>query len=183
MNIQPLDLPGVYVIEPTIAEDHRGFFVESYNKGVMHSLGIKDEFIQDNQSLSLSAGTIRGLHFQVGSYSQTKLVRVLSGAIYDVVVDIREGSPTFGKWTGVTLSEANRRQLYVPKGFAHGICTLVDRTQILYKVDQYYSSNHDRGIVWNDPHLGIDWPVSYPILSDKDSQLPTLKESEMKYNL
>ncbi|MDF2664113.1 MAG: dTDP-4-dehydrorhamnose 3,5-epimerase, partial [Paenibacillus sp.] len=113
--------------------------------------------------------------------AQTKLVRVLTGAVYDVAVDIRKGSPTFGKWIGVVLSEDNKRQIVVPKGFAHGICTLVPNTQLLYKVDEYYSPEHDRGILWNDPELGIDWPASAPILSAKDQGQPPLKDAEIDF--
>lgn len=134
------------------------------------------QFIQDNESLSLRAGTIRGLHYQCGRYAQAKLVRVLSGVIFDVVVDLRKGSRTYGQWTGVVLSEANRRQLFVPRGFAHGICTLTDHARVLYKVDQHYRPEADRGIIWNDPDLGIEWPISSAILSDKDRWLPRLAE-------
>ncbi|EJW18350.1 putative dTDP-4-dehydrorhamnose 3,5-epimerase [Paenibacillus alvei DSM 29] len=145
----------------------------------LNELGIYFNFIQDNQSLSLETGVIRGLHFQLNPKAQTKLIRVISGAIYDVIVDIRKSSSTFGQWVGVILSEHNHRQLLVPKGFAHGFCTLTPNTQVLYKVDEYYSPDHDRGIRWDDPSLGIDWPTSKPILSDKDRLLPVLKEAEI----
>ncbi|MGE7636049.1 dTDP-4-dehydrorhamnose 3,5-epimerase [Peribacillus simplex] len=174
-------LVGVYIIEPDVYGDHRGFFMESYNQEKFKELGIHYTFIQDNHSLSEQAGTIRGLHYQLNQRAQTKLVRVLSGALYDVVVDIRVGSPTFGEWVGVILSEENKRQLLVPKGFAHGICTLVNNTQILYKVDEYYSPEHDRGIYWNDPQLDINWPVANPILSEKDQQLPLLDNAENNF--
>ncbi|TMV53056.1 dTDP-4-dehydrorhamnose 3,5-epimerase [Paenibacillus mesophilus] len=174
-------LPGVFLLEPVVHGDHRGFFMESYTRSKLEQIGLTYDFVQDNQSLSAQAGVIRGLHYQLSAKAQTKLVRVLAGAVYDVVVDIRKGSPTFGQWIGVLLSEDNKRQIVVPKGFAHGICTLVPNTQLLYKVDEYYSPEHDRGIVWNDPGLGIDWPVSAPILSAKDGSQPTLAEAEIDF--
>jgi dTDP-4-dehydrorhamnose 3,5-epimerase len=150
--------------------------MESYNRRAFREVGITLEFVQDNHSLSEAAGIVRGLHYQSEPMAQNKLVRVLAGAIYDVAVDIRPDSPTFGHWVGVVLTEENKRQLFVPKGFAHGFCTLVPNTQVLYKVDQYYSPEHDRGILWNDPDLGIDWPVRNPKLSEKDKNLPLLRE-------
>lgn len=182
MNVTPLKLTDAFVLEPVVHGDHRGFFMESYNNSLFHQHGITSNFIQDNQSLSAEAGVLRGLHYQLNPKAQTKLVRVLTGAIYDVIVDIRKSSPTFGQWVGVILSEHNHRQLLVPKGFAHGFCTLVPNTQVLYKVDEYYSPEHDRGILWNDPALGIDWPTSNPILSDKDQRHPPLKDAEMNYD-
>ncbi|MGG4107937.1 dTDP-4-dehydrorhamnose 3,5-epimerase [Paenibacillus lautus] len=182
MNVTPLKLTDAFVLEPVVHGDHRGFFMESYNNSLFHQHGITSNFIQDNQSLSAEAGVLRGLHYQLNPKAQTKLVRVLTGAIYDVIVDIRKSSPTFGQWVGVILSEHNHRQLLVPKGFAHGFCTLVPNTQVLYKVDEYYSPEHDRGILWNDLALGIDWPTSNPILSDKDQRHPPLKDAEMNYD-
>ena len=170
------NLEGVYLLEPTVFEDHRGFFMESYNKKDLEELGLYYDIVQDNHSLSVKAGVLRGLHFQIEPKAQTKIVRVLSGAIYDVVVDIRKGSPTFGKWQGFILTAENKRQIVVPKGFAHAILTLVPNTEILYKVDEYYSPQHDRAIRWNDPDLNIDWPVSNPILSEKDANAPLLRE-------
>jgi len=155
--------------------------MESYNQEVFHRLGLDYHFVQDNQSLSKETGVIRGLHFQLNPKAQTKVVRVLAGAIYDVAVDIRKSSPTFGQWVGVILSEENKRQLVIPKGFAHGFCTLVPNTIVAYKVDEYYSPENDRGILWNDPELNIDWPTSNPILSDKDKNHPVLKEAEINF--
>lgn len=169
-------LKGVYILEPTVFEDHRGFFMESYNKKDFEEIGLYYDLIQDNHSLSVKAGVLRGLHFQLNPKAQTKIVRVLSGAIYDVVVDIRKGSPTFGKWQGFILTSENKRQIVVPKGFAHGVLTLVPNTQIMYKVDEYYSPDHDRSIRWNDPDLAIDWPISEPILSEKDAKAPFLRD-------
>ncbi len=169
-------LKGVYILEPTVFEDHRGFFVESYNKKDFEEIGLYYDFVQDNHSLSVKAGVLRGLHFQLNPKAQTKVVRVLDGAIYDVVVDIRKGSPTFGKWQGFVLTSENKRQILVPKGFAHGILTLVPNTQIMYKVDEYYSPEYDRSIRWDDKDLAIEWPISQPILSEKDANAPFLKD-------
>lgn len=179
MKVTSLHLQGAKLLDPVVHGDHRGFFMESYNEKIMHAIGITHHFIQDNQSLSAEPGVLRGLHYQLNPKAQTKLIRVISGAIYDVIVDIRIDSPTFGQWQGFILSEYNKRQLLVPKGFAHGFCTLVPNTQVLYKVDEYYSPEHDRGIAWNDPELGIDWPIESPILSEKDTRHPLLKDASI----
>ncbi|CAN7722973.1 dTDP-4-dehydrorhamnose 3,5-epimerase [Paenibacillus sp. LjRoot153] len=171
----------VLLLEPRVFSDNRGFFMESYNQQKFLELGMEYLFLQDNHSLSVQSGVIRGLHYQLNPKAQTKLVRVVAGAIYDVVVDIRRSSPTFGQWAGIILSAENKRQLLVPKGFAHGFCTLVPNTEVVYKVDQYYSPEHDRGILWNDPALNIDWPTSKPILSDKDQKLSLLKDVEINF--
>jgi dTDP-4-dehydrorhamnose 3,5-epimerase len=181
LEIQQTRLSGVSILEPKVFLDPRGFFMESYNQAKLSEVGLTYHFIQDNHSLSVEAGVLRGLHYQLNPKAQTKLVRVLKGAIYDVVVDIRKGSSTFGQWIGVILSESNKRQLLVPKGFAHGFCTLVPNTEVLYKVDEYYSPENDRGILWNDPALGIDWPVSNPILSEKDQKHPLLKDADINF--
>ncbi|MFC5447333.1 dTDP-4-dehydrorhamnose 3,5-epimerase [Paenibacillus aestuarii] len=181
MKVITTKLPEVVVLEPKAYGDHRGFFMESYNRQLLAQFGIHHEFVQDNHSLSVEAGTLRGLHYQLAPKAQTKLVRVLAGAVYDVVVDVRQGSPRFGQWVGVILSAENKRQILVPQGFAHGICTLVANTELMYKVDQYYSPEHDRGILWNDPELAIDWPVSAPVLSDKDRQQPPLRQAELNF--
>ncbi|NMM54262.1 dTDP-4-dehydrorhamnose 3,5-epimerase [Paenibacillus aquistagni] len=182
MKLSPLKLDGAVILEPVVHGDHRGFFMESYNEQVMEQLGIKYDFIQDNQSLSTEPGVLRGLHYQLNPKAQSKLIRVLTGAIYDVILDIRKSSPTFGQWIGVILSEYNKRQLLVPKGFAHGFCTLTPNTQVLYKVDEYYSPENDHGIIWNDPALDIDWPISEPLLSDKDRKHPTLANAELNFD-
>jgi dTDP-4-dehydrorhamnose 3,5-epimerase len=181
MRITHTTLSGVWLLEPIVFGDSRGYFIESYNKRRFHELGIGFDLLQDNESVSLDAGTLRGLHYQLDPMGQTKVVRVLSGAIYDVAVDIRKSSSTYGEWLGFVLTAENKRQLVVPRGFAHGICTLVPNTKILYKVDNYYSSQHDRGIIWNDAELKIDWPVSEPILSDKDREQPTLANAENNF--
>ncbi|MFN3844083.1 MAG: dTDP-4-dehydrorhamnose 3,5-epimerase [Rehaibacterium terrae] len=169
-------LKSVYIIEPTAFYDERGFFMESYNKREFEELGIFIDFVQDNHSLSVKAGTLRGLHFQLEPKAQTKLVRCIKGAIYDVIVDLRKGSPTFGKWISVILTEENKRQVLVPKGFAHGFLTLVPNTEVVYKVDEYWYPEYDRSLLWCDPDLNIDWPARDPILSPKDKNAPTLKE-------
>lgn len=153
-------------------EDKRGFFLESYNKTRWKENGIDIEFIQDNHSLSRSPGVIRGMHFQKEPFAQTKLVRVLAGGIYDVVVDLRKSSKTFGKWFGVYLNAENHKWLLIPKGFAHGFCTIAPNTQVIYKVDQLYSKDHEEGIIWNDSNLNINWPIKNPVLSEKDTLLP-----------
>ncbi|MEK8131076.1 dTDP-4-dehydrorhamnose 3,5-epimerase [Paenibacillus filicis] len=178
MNIISTKLDGVFIIEPPVFGDNRGFFLESYNAAKFEQAGLHFSFVQDNHSLSVEAGIIRGLHYQLQPKAQTKLVRVAAGAIYDVAVDIRQSSPSFGKWVGVILSASNKRQLLVPKGFAHGFCTLVPNTEVLYKVDELYSPEHDRGIAWNDHELAIDWPTQTPILSIKDGTHPALKDAK-----
>lgn len=182
MNKFPTKLEGVYILQPVPHEDNRGFFMESYNSQKLAELGIHHQFVQDNHSLSLDAGVLRGLHYQLNPKAQTKLVRVVAGVIYDVVVDIRKSSLTFGQWVGVILSSTNKRQLLVPRGFAHGFCTLAPNTEVLYKVDEYYSAEQDRGILWSDPALQIDWPVFTPILSDKDRQHPLLADAEINFD-
>jgi dTDP-4-dehydrorhamnose 3,5-epimerase len=175
-------LKGVYILEPTIFEDNRGFFMESYNKKDFEEIGLYFDFVQDNHSLSVHVGVLRGLHFQLNPKAQTKVVRCLKGVIYDVVVDLRKGSPTYKKWIGVILSEHNKRQIVVPKGFAHGVLTLVPNTEILYKVDEYYSPEHDMSIRYDDPDIGIEWPINNPILSEKDKNALYLMDVEDKIN-
>ncbi|MBB3110537.1 dTDP-4-dehydrorhamnose 3,5-epimerase [Paenibacillus phyllosphaerae] len=181
MKVQPARLAGVKWIEPTVFEDHRGFFMESYNAAEYARNGIAATFVQDNHSLSAEAGVLRGLHYQLHPKAQTKLVRVVAGSILDVVVDLRSGSPTFGQWESFVLSAANKRQLLVPVGFAHGFCTLEANTEVLYKVDEVYSPTHERGIAWNDPALSIDWPVTNPTLSAKDQIYPSLSDAELDF--
>jgi dTDP-4-dehydrorhamnose 3,5-epimerase len=181
MNIIKTKFEDAVLIEPKVFGDHRGFFTESYNKEIFKQNGIDMDFIQDNHSLSQQPGTLRGMHYQLNDKVQTKLVRVTRGAIYDVIVDIRKGSPTYGEWQGFILSADNKRQLLVPKGFAHGFCTIVENTEVQYKVDELYSPEHDRGIAWNDPALNIDWPFNNPVLSDKDTKHPTLAEADNNF--
>ncbi|MCJ7987223.1 dTDP-4-dehydrorhamnose 3,5-epimerase [Priestia sp. OVL9] len=181
MNIIKTKFEDAVLIEPKVFGDHRGFFTESYNKEMFQQNGIDIEFIQDNHSLSQQSGTLRGMHYQLKDKAQTKLVRVTRGAIYDVIVDIRKGSPTYGEWQGFILSADNKRQLLVPKGFAHGFCTIVENTEVQYKVDELYSPEHDRGIAWNDSALNIDWPFNSPVLSDKDTKHPTLADADNNF--
>ncbi|NGY85890.1 dTDP-4-dehydrorhamnose 3,5-epimerase [Bacillus megaterium] len=181
MNIIKTKFEDAVLIEPKVFGDHRGFFTESYNKEIFKQNGIDMDFIQDNHSLSQQPGTLRGMHYQLNDKAQTKLVRVTRGAIYDVIVDIRKGSPTYGEWQGFILSVDNKRQLLVPKGFAHGFCTIVENTEVQYKVDELYSPEHDRGIAWNDPALNIDWPFNNPVLSEKDTEHPTLAEADNNF--
>ncbi|MFM6949717.1 MAG: dTDP-4-dehydrorhamnose 3,5-epimerase [Novosphingobium sp.] len=164
------------VIRPRRFEDPRGWFSESWNRARLESAGIVIDFCQDNHSFSHPAGTLRGLHYQAPPFAQTKLVRCLRGRIFDVAVDIRRSSPTFGQWAGLELSAANGKQLLIPAGYAHGFLTLEPDCEIAYKVDAYYSAESDGGLAWNDPAIGIDWPLASgdPVLSDKDRSLPAL---------
>lgn len=176
MQVIETAIPDVKIIIPKKFGDHRGFFAETYNKRALAEAGINIDFIQDNQSLSVQKGVLRGLHFQLPPFAQDKLVRVLRGAVYDVAVDIRRSSPTFGKHVAVELTAESFQQLLVPAGFAHGFVTLTENTEAFYKVNNYYSPQHDRGILWNDPALNIDWPLPAKdvILSDKDQKQPLL---------
>lgn len=178
INVTKTNLTDVLIVEPAVFGDHRGFFTESYSEEDFKAAGITANFVQDNHSLSSQAGVLRGLHFQKGAAAQTKLIRVVTGAVLDVIVDIRKGSPTYGKWEGYILSEANHRQLLVPKGFAHGFVTLTDNVNFLYKCDNYYNAEADGGIAFDDPDLAIDWPIDIKkaVLSEKDQHHPTLKE-------
>ena len=178
MHLKPHAIPDVKLMTPVRHGDHRGFFSEVYNRRALLSEGVDIDFVQDNHSLSTERGTVRGLHFQVPPFAQAKLVRVLSGSAFDVAVDLRRGSPTFGRHVSVTLSAAEGNQILVPAGFAHGLMTLQPRTEVLYKVSDYYAPDHDRGILWNDPALEIDWPITGPeaVVSDKDLAQPTLAD-------
>lgn len=174
MKVIETELPGVIVIEPDVFEDRRGFFLETWSKSRYADTGIDESFVQDNVSRS-SQGILRGLHFQ-NPQMQGKLVQVLSGEVFDAAVDIRTGSPTFGRWTAVRLSAENHRQMYVPAGFAHGFCVLSDNAIFSYKCTDYYNSSAEKGVIWNDPDVGIDWPIDEPVLSQRDSALPRLKD-------
>jgi dTDP-4-dehydrorhamnose 3,5-epimerase len=173
MEIKTTALREVLLFKPRRFADSRGYFVETFNQRLLAEAGVGVQFVQDNQSFSAKAGTIRGLHFQLPPAAQTKLVRVLHGSIFDVAIDLRQGSPTFGRWIGETLTAAGGEQLLIPCGFAHAFCTLEDDTEVAYKVDDFYSPKCECGIIWNDPDLHIDWPIAPDgaILSDKDSKL------------
>lgn len=176
LSIEPTALPDVKIVRTKVFADSRGYFVETYNRQAFVSAGIADEFVQDNLSLSTQVGTIRGLHFQIFPFAQAKLVRVGRGRILDVAVDLRRSSPTYGRHVAMELSGESGLQLLIPIGFAHGFCTLEPDTEVCYKVTSHYSAAHDRGLAWNDPALGIDWPVDplSAVLSDKDAQNPPL---------
>ncbi len=175
-----LEIPEVILIKPKVFEDERGFFMETFKKEDFEKIGITNEFIQDNHSKS-KYGVLRGLHFQRSPYEQAKLVRCIRGIIFDVVVDIRRNSPTFGKYVGVILSEFNKLILYVPRGFAHGFLTLSEVAEVIYKVDNKYAPEYEGGIIWNDPTININWPyVENIILSEKDKKWPTLNEAKEK---
>ena len=202
-NFTRLAIPDVILIEPAVFPDERGFFMESYKYSEFSAFGIKERFVQHNHSRSVK-GVLRGLHFQKNSKAQGKLVRVVVGEIFDVAVDLRlaraiekdgsiswalaraikrdgsiswaKGSPTYGKWVGETLSAENKRMLYIPPGFAHGFCVLSEVAEILYKTTEEYAPEYDAGIIWDDPEIGIRWPIEHPIISAKDAALPFLKE-------
>jgi len=176
MEVIATDLPEVKIIVPKRVGDSRGFFSETYRRDALSNAGIDCDFLQDNHSLSEKKGTLRGLHFQTPPHSQAKLVRVVRGAVFDAVVDIRHGSPNFGKSIAAVLSAENGRQMFVPAGFAHAFLTLEPATEVIYKVDDYYAPDCEGGIIWNDPQIGIEWPIEQPILSAKDAQLGRLAE-------
>lgn len=183
MKMTPTRIPGVLLLEPRVFGDHRGFFCETYSRRQFVAQGLDVDFVQDNEAFSTQPGVLRGLHFQTHPMSQAKLVRVGRGAVFDVVVDLRKGSPAFGLWQGFTLSAANFQQLFVPAGLAHGYMTLEADTQFLYKVDRYYSPEHDGGISALDPELGIVWPDLPPIMSDRDLRLPPLSEFRSPFTM
>jgi len=177
MEFKPTLFADAWVVKPNVFADERGFFLESYSAAAFAQIGLdKTVFVQDNHSLSRTKGVLRGLHFQRPPFSQTKILRVTRGAIYDVIVDLRPSSPTYRKWQGFELSTDNFLMLVVPQGFAHGFCTLVADTEVLYKVDCVYTPSHDGGVRWDDPTLCVDWPVKDPTLSSKDQQLPLLAD-------
>ncbi|MFB9974596.1 dTDP-4-dehydrorhamnose 3,5-epimerase [Allobacillus sp. SKP2-8] len=183
MKFTKTKLNEVVVVEPKVFGDHRGWFMETYNELNFSEAGINVKFVQDNQSFSAAKGTLRGLHYQLNPKAQTKLVRCTKGAIYDVAVDIRKGSSTFGKWFGIELTAENKKQLLIPKGFAHGFMALTKDVEVQYKVDELYAPECDRGIIWNDPTIGIKWPMDIdPILSGKDEKAPVLNDAENNFS-
>ena len=175
-KFQRLEIPDVILIEAQAFEDGRGLFVETYKRSIFSTNGIDDTFVQDNYSHSLR-GVLRGLHYQKHPKAQAKLVTVLKGEIFDVAVDIRRGSSTYGRWVGETLTAKDCRLIYMPVGFAHGFCVLSEQADVLYKVTAEYAPELDRGVIWNDPDIGIRWPIDAPTVSLKDAQLPSLKSS------
>lgn len=170
-----LEIPDLILIEPVVFGDNRGFFLEFYKRSDFFKAGITEEFVQDNHSSSLR-GVLRGLHFQKEPEAQGKLLRCIRGEIFDVAVDIRRDSPTFGRWVSVILSEDNKKMLYIPPGFAHGFQVISERAEVLYKTTREYSPEHESGIIWNDPDLKIDWPIKEPILSKRDREWPSLRK-------
>lgn len=181
MNITKTELLDVYILEPKVFGDNRGWFMESWSKKSMEEAGLNYEFVQDNHSFSAQKGTLRGLHYQKGEAVQAKLVRCANGAVLDVAVDMREGSPTYKKWVAVELSKENGRQLLIPRGFLHGFLTLTDNVEFLYKADNYYNYEADRNIIWNDTEIKIDWGIGNPIVSQKDEKAPTLCDSGIDF--
>ena len=174
------DIEGVYIIETKVFGDNRGYFMETYNAQDFKNAGLDYNFVQDNQSKS-KAGVLRGLHFQK-THPQAKLVRVLEGEVFDVAVDLRKGSKTYGKWVGVILSEENKKQFMIPRGFAHGFVVLSETATFAYKCDDFYHPEDEGGIMWNDPEIGIEWPYKgEPLLSEKDKKHPSLKESKIEF--
>ena len=179
-EFKKLDIPDVFLIIPKSFEDGRGFFMESYKKSEFHKHGIPQNFVQDNHSRS-KKGVLRGLHYQLNPKAQGKLIRVTRGAVIDVAVDIRKGSPHFGKWVSAKLSSDNKQMLWVPTGFAHGVYILEDDTELLYKVTEEYSPECERGIAWNDPEIKITWPDQKPVISERDAKYPQIMEAENNF--
>ncbi len=178
IKVTKCGIEGLYVIEPTVFGDNRGYFMETYNQNDFHEAGLDMVFVQDNQSMS-TKGVLRGLHFQK-QYPQGKLVRAVRGRVFDVAVDMRAGSPTFGKWFGVELSEENKKQFYISEGFAHGFYVLSDEAEFVYKCTDFYRPGDEGGVLWNDPDIGIDWPIpegETPILSEKDTKWQGIKDT------
>ncbi len=179
-NFIKTEIKDLYIIEPTIFGDNRGYFMETYSEQAFKEAGLDYTFVQDNQSSSRK-GVLRGLHFQV-KHPQAKLVRVLKGEVFDVAVDLRKASPTYGKWVGVFLSEDNKRQLLIPRGFAHGFMVVSEQAEFVYKCDEFYHPEDESGIIWNDPDIAIDWPnIEEAILSEKDKKLLKLSQIEVEF--
>jgi len=183
MNIIKTEIEEVLILKPKVFGDYRGWFTETYSKTKFQELGIDVEFVQDNHSMSAQKGTLRGLHFQTNPKAQTKLVRCTKGRILDVAVDLRKGSSTYKQWVGVELSEENKKQLLIPKGFAHGFLTLTDDAEVQYKVDEYYAPECDRSIRFDDPEISVEWEIKDPILSEKDLKAPLLADSDVNFSL
>ncbi|MEM0499385.1 MAG: dTDP-4-dehydrorhamnose 3,5-epimerase [Methanothrix sp.] len=179
-SFRRLEIPDVVMIEPRVFRDERGFFMESYKHSEFAAFGIKERFVQDNHSRS-KKGVLRGLHYQNPPRAQGKLVRAVSGEIFDVAVDIRKGSPTYGRWVGANLSEENMRMLYIPAGFAHGFLTLSDVADVMYKTTDEYSPEHEAGIIWNDREIGIKWLLAEPVLSPRDAGWPGLRDAVNRF--
>lgn len=181
MKVIETELKDVYILEPQVFGDNRGWFIESWSKKKMEEYNLIYEFVQDNHSYSAEKGTLRGLHFQKGEAAQAKLVRCVRGAVCDVVVDMRKSSHTYKKWIKVLLSEENKKQLLIPRGFLHGFVTLTENVEFLYKADNFYNAQADRTILWNDEEIGVDWGIDNPIVSEKDANAPKLCDSDIDF--
>ena len=181
MKVIETEIKDLYMIEPQVFGDNRGWFMESWSQKKMEEAGLFYNFVQDSHSFSEKKGTLRGLHFQKGSSSQAKLVRCVRGAVFDVAVDLRKNSKTYKKWVGCVLSEENKKQFLIPRGFAHGFLTLTDNVEFVYKADNYYDPQADRNIIWNDEEINVDWGIENPILSEKDKKAPKLSESDVDF--
>ena len=179
MNLMKTKLEGVYILEPRVFGDERGWFMETYSK--IKTPEIARDFVQDNHSYSKEKGILRGIHFQNGEHAQAKLVRCIRGAVLDVAVDLRKGSPTYMQWEAVELSAENKKQFFIPRGFGHGFLTLTENVEFVYKTDNYYNYESDRSIIWNDPDIGVDWGTENPVLSEKDSSAPRLRDSDCSF--
>ncbi|SDN71169.1 dTDP-4-dehydrorhamnose 3,5-epimerase [Desulfonauticus submarinus] len=182
MKVYSTEFPGLFILEPQIFQDKRGFFVETYNAKVFVKLGLNYTFVQDNHAFSKIKGVLRGLHYQIPPMAQAKLVRVARGRVFDVVLDLRKGSPTFGKTFSIELSAEEGKQLLIPRGFAHGYLVLEDNTDFIYKVDNFYSKEHERGVYYDDPQLNINWPMKDVILSEKDKKQPFFNDLEIVFD-
>ncbi len=181
MNVIKTDVLDVYILEPQVFGDKRGWFMETWSQKKMDDAGLYYNFVQDNQSYSAHKNTLRGLHFQKGKASQAKLVRCGEGAVLDAAVDLRKGSPTYKKWVAVELSAENKRQLLIPRGFAHGFLTLTDDVEFLYKEDNFYAPETEGSIIWNDPEIGVNWGIENPILSAKDAKAPKFCDCDIDF--
>lgn len=181
ITVEDTKLPGVKIITPKVFGDNRGWFMETYSARDLKKYGIEADFVQDNRSFSAKKGIIRGLHFQKPPFTQAKLLTCLRGAILDVAVDLRKQSPTYLQWISVELTEENKKQLFIPKGFAHGFLTLTDDVEIMYKCDAFYAPEYDGGIRFDDPDLGVDWGIRDPILSEKDKNAPFLRDQDLDF--
>ncbi len=181
MKIFERNIKGVYEIQLSPIGDHRGFFMRTFDMNEFNKYGLNNIWVQENHSRSTQKGIIRGLHFQLPPFAETKLVRCITGAVRDVFVDLRKDSPTFGQWDSIELSAENKKVIFIPRGFAHGFCTLTEESEVFYKVDNFYSKENERGLLWNDPEIGIDWPVNDPVLSEKDKKNMTLAQFVERY--
>ncbi|MDF1544054.1 MAG: dTDP-4-dehydrorhamnose 3,5-epimerase [bacterium] len=183
MKTTTIEIPGPLIVQPKLFHDNRGHFAQIFAAKDYARQGIEVSFVQDNYSVSLKEGTVRGMHYQLVPCAQSKLIHVVAGAVWNVIVDLRQGSQWFGKWWGIELSAENHTQLFLPEGFANGFCALTGNAAVCYKVDRYYSPEHERGFRWNDQSIGIDWPVKEPILSERDRSAPLFEEAEHNFSM